>query len=70
MQLSNILKFVLLGLAGLSFAHPGGHDKSSLTPAAKKTFLHNAKRSLGQCADHLERRNLNARAAARRTAIT
>lgn len=70
MQLSHLWQLALLGLAGLSIAHPGAHEESSLTPAAKKTFLHNAKRSLGQCADRLERRGVNARAAARRAAIT
>ncbi|BCR84776.1 intradiol ring-cleavage dioxygenase [Aspergillus chevalieri] len=70
MQLSHLWQLALLGLAGLSAAHPGAHEESSMTPAAKKTFLYNAKRSLGQCADRLERRGVKARAAARRAAIS
>lgn len=66
----NLWKLALLGLATFSLAHPGAHEETSLTPTAKKTFLHNAKRSLGQCADHLERRGITPRTAARRAAIT
>ncbi|CAI7573866.1 unnamed protein product [Penicillium glandicola] len=61
-------KLALVAMAGVALAHPGVHEPTSYTALSKRNFLHNAKRSLNQCADHLERRGLNARAKARRAA--
>ncbi|KAL4909647.1 hypothetical protein BDW74DRAFT_186173 [Aspergillus multicolor] len=66
MQLTLLCKAAVLGMAVMAAAHPGAHEPSSMTHAQKRSFLTNAKRSLGQCADHLERRGLNARIEARR----
>lgn len=53
-------------MAAVAAAHPGAHEPSSMTHAEKRSFLVNAKRSLGQCAERLERRGLSARIEARR----
>lgn len=55
-------------MAGLAIGHPGVHEPTSYNALSKKYFLHNAKRSLNLCADHLERRGVNARAKVRRAA--
>ncbi|KAE8153242.1 Intradiol ring-cleavage dioxygenase [Aspergillus avenaceus] len=68
MQLISLSKLAILGLAGLSVAHPGAHEPSAMSHAAKRSFLNNAKRSLDQCAGHLERRGINDRIQARREA--
>ncbi len=66
MQLISLTKAAMLGMAALAAAHPGAHEVSSMTHAEKRSFLVNAKRSLGQCADRLERRGVSARIEARR----
>jgi hypothetical protein len=62
-----ISKFAILGLAALAIAHPGHEEHSS--PALKRSFLHHSRRSLAACADKLEFRALQARAASRRRDI-
>ncbi|KAJ5770403.1 uncharacterized protein N7511_002454 [Penicillium nucicola] len=62
-------KAVLLALTGIATAHPGVHEHSSYTKVTKRDFLQNARRSLDQCADHLERRGVDSRAEARRAAL-
>lgn len=66
MQLISLTKVAMLGMAAFAAAHPGAHEVSSMTHAEKRSFLVNAKRSLGQCADRLERRGVSARIEARR----
>ncbi|KAL4893605.1 Intradiol ring-cleavage dioxygenase [Aspergillus ambiguus] len=61
-------KLAILGLATFSAAHPGAHEPSSMTHVQKREFLKGAKRSLDQCAGHLERRGINTRIEARRAA--
>ncbi|KAJ5295404.1 hypothetical protein PENANT_c001G11063 [Penicillium antarcticum] len=60
-------KVVLLGLATIAVAHPGHEEHSS--SALKRSFLHHSRRSLAACADKLEYRELQARAASRRREI-
>jgi hypothetical protein len=60
-------KVVLLGLAAIAVAHPGHEEISS--PALKRSFLHHSRRSLAACADKIEFRALQARAASRRRAL-
>ncbi|KAJ5288685.1 hypothetical protein N7478_001715 [Penicillium angulare] len=62
-------KFAGFALCGLAMAHPGVHEPNSYSRVAKRNFLHNARRSLDLCADHLEKRGLNERARTRRSAI-
>ncbi|GIK07174.1 hypothetical protein Aspvir_002830 [Aspergillus viridinutans] len=69
MHLSQLGKLAVVAMAGLAIAHPGAHEPSSYTDLTKRTFLRNARRSLDQCADHLERRGVHARAEARRAAL-
>ncbi|KAL2860020.1 Intradiol ring-cleavage dioxygenase [Aspergillus pseudodeflectus] len=66
MQLMSMIKVATLAMATIAAAHPGAHELSSMSHAEKRSFLLNAKRSLGQCADRLERRGLTARIEARR----
>lgn len=61
-------KLAMLALATFSAAHPGAHETSSMTHVQKREFLTGAKRSLDQCAGHLERRGINTRMEARRAA--
>ncbi|KAF7586440.1 hypothetical protein BBP40_008903 [Aspergillus hancockii] len=68
MQIISLGKLAMLGLAGLSIAHPGAHETSSLGHIGKRNFLNNAKRSLIGCASQLERRGINERIQARRAA--
>lgn len=63
------MKATVLALAGLSLAHPGVHEPNSYSSMAKRHFLHDARRSLDLCANHLEKRGVNERARARRAAI-
>lgn len=62
-------KIAAIAFAGLSVAHPGVEEHNSYSRMAKRDFLHNARRSLDLCADHLEKRGINERARARRAAI-
>uniref|UniRef100_A0A060TAM9 ARAD1B01694p n=1 Tax=Blastobotrys adeninivorans TaxID=409370 RepID=A0A060TAM9_BLAAD len=57
--------FVVIAMAARCMAHPGGHGPS-LPQSVRRSYLANAKRTLDQCADHLERRGINAHMAARR----
>ncbi|KAL2839103.1 Intradiol ring-cleavage dioxygenase [Aspergillus pseudoustus] len=66
MQVLSMIKVAMLAMATLAAAHPGAHEAGSMSHAEKRSFLVNAKRSLGQCADRLERRGLAARIEARR----
>ncbi|KAL2812216.1 Intradiol ring-cleavage dioxygenase [Aspergillus granulosus] len=66
MQLISMIKVAAVAMATMAGAHPGAHEQSSMSHAEKRSFLLNAKRSLGECADRLERRGLNDRIAARR----
>ncbi|KAL3490281.1 Intradiol ring-cleavage dioxygenase [Aspergillus germanicus] len=66
MQLMSMIKVATLAMATLAATHPGAHEAGSMSHAEKRSFLLNAKRSLGQCADRLERRGLTARIEARR----
>ncbi|KAF7179647.1 hypothetical protein CNMCM7691_008696 [Aspergillus felis] len=65
MHLSQFGKLAVVAMAGLAIAHPGAQEPSSYTHLAKRAFLHNARRSLDNCADHLERWGVHARAEAR-----
>jgi predicted nuclease with RNAse H fold len=60
-------KAVLLGLAAIAVAHPGHEEHSS--SALKRSFLHHSRRSLAACAEKIEFRALQARAASRRRDI-
>ena len=62
-------KLAVLALGGLAVAHPGEHEHSSYSSVSKRSFLHNARRTLDKCADQLEKRGINERARARRAAI-
>ncbi|KAF7122492.1 hypothetical protein CNMCM5793_000517 [Aspergillus hiratsukae] len=69
MHLPQLGKLAVVAMAGLAIAHPGAHEPNSYTDLTKRTFLHNARRSLDQCADQLERRGVQARAEARRAVL-
>ncbi|KAL2826062.1 Intradiol ring-cleavage dioxygenase [Aspergillus cavernicola] len=69
MILLHISKLALLATAGLSLAHPGAHEPNSFTDVTKRSFLHNARSTLNQCADQLEARGIKARTESRRAAL-
>ncbi|KAJ5989555.1 hypothetical protein N7481_004765 [Penicillium waksmanii] len=62
-------KLAILALSGLAVAHPGSHEHGSYSVASKRHFLHNARRSLDLCGNHLDKRGINERAKARRAAV-
>ncbi|OJK03450.1 hypothetical protein ASPACDRAFT_49635 [Aspergillus aculeatus ATCC 16872] len=69
MQILQLKQAIALSLAGFAIAHPGAHEASSFTDVSKRAFLHNAHRSLSQCAGQLEKRGVHERAASRRAAL-
>ena len=61
--------FLLLGVAGLSLAHPGHHENISARQLSqKRNFFAESKRSLDACSDQLVRRGILERAQTRRKA--
>ncbi|GFN11423.1 hypothetical protein AtubIFM55763_009995 [Aspergillus tubingensis] len=69
MQILQLKQAIALSLAGLAIAHPGAHEPNSFTDVSKRAFLHNAQRSLSQCAGQLKRSGVHERAASRRAAL-
>ncbi|KAI9733900.1 MAG: hypothetical protein M1834_002555 [Cirrosporium novae-zelandiae] len=67
--LSKVLQLVIVGIAGVAMAHPGGQgEHKSMHPHAKRNFLAQSRRSLDSCSEHLESRGIKMRAEARRKA--
>jgi hypothetical protein len=69
MQFGTLSKFAVVSLAVLAAAHPGDHhDHNEAAELSVREYKQNVRRGLASCADKLEERGVNSRAAARRAA--